>query len=200
MQHVAELFPVPIVGFDLESINDDNISKIKNHILSLEFDNAGFTNGSLSREQQVLNNDIFKNVKEEILLHLSDYISYCNHNVEGIKIVSSWSNTVGKDEHIHAHWHENSYISGVIHLTGGSDLVIKKPLIKTFFKIDTEYKEHDELEFRISARRGQLVLFPSMLPHYVQHHEIEETRISVAFNTWPIKYGTPAAWVDLSQS
>lgn len=198
MQHVAELFPIPIAGFELKSINDNNISKIKNHVLSLDFDNAGNTNGSLSREQQVLNNDIFKDVKEEVLLHLNDYMEYCNHDAEGIKIISSWSNTVDKDEHIHTHWHENSYISGVIHLTSGSDLVINKPLIQRYFGIDTEYKEHDNAEFRIPARQGQLVLFPSMIPHYVQHHSTDETRISIAFNTWPLKYGTPAARVDLT--
>ena len=197
MRHLVELFPIPVAGFDLESI-DENINDIIDHISSLDAIQQG-ENGSLSNDQQVLNNPIFENVKKEVYAHLTDYITYCNHNIEGVKIVSSWSNVVNKKEHIHSHWHENSYISGVIHLTGGSDLVIKKPMIKQLFKIDTEYKDHEQSEFRISAKQGQLVLFPSMLPHTVEHQETDIMRVSIAFNTWPMKYGTPAAWVDLTQ-
>ena len=194
MQHVADLFPIPIAGFDLKSNTDNMID----HLLSLDAIVQG-ENGSFSKDQQVLNNPIFNGLKKEVYQHLHDYIDYCKHNVEGIKIVSSWSNTVNQKEHIHTHCHENSYISGVIHLTEGSDLVIKKPLVKTFFKIDTEYKDNNQDDFRISAKKGQLVLFPSMLYHTVEHQKIDDKRVSIAFNTWPLKYGTPAAWVDLTQ-
>ena len=197
MQHVAELFPVPIAGFDLKNTGD-NIKEIIDLLLSQESIEQG-ENGSFSKDQQILNNPIFKEIKKEVYGYLEEYIDYCHHNVEGIKIVSSWSNVVNEKEHIYTHWHENSYISGVIHLTSGSDLIIKKPLIQRFFNIDTEYKDHEQLEFRIPSKEGQLVLFPSMLPHYVEHQKTTDTRVSIAFNTWPLKYGTPAAWVDLTQ-
>jgi uncharacterized protein (TIGR02466 family) len=194
MQHVADLFPVPIAGFDLKSDTDNMID----HLLSLDAIVQG-ENGSFSKDQQVLDNPIFNELKKEVYQHLYDYIDYCKHNVEGIKIVSSWSNTVNQKEHIHTHCHENSYISGVIHLTEGSDLIIKKPLVKTFFKIDTEYNDNNQDDFRIPAKKGQLILFPSMLFHTVEHQETNTKRVSIAFNTWPLKYGSPAAWVDLTQ-
>jgi len=199
MENLAEVFPIPIAGFNLESINSSNIDSIKTYISSLESQEQG-SNGSLSHNQQVLNEPIFEPIKEEIYKHLKKYIDYCDHAVEDVKIVSSWSNIVNENEHIHIHYHENSYISGVIHLTEGSNLVIRKPIIKRFYQIDTEYRDVSKTEFLIPAATAQLVLFPSMLPHYVQDNNSKDTRLSIAFNTWPLKYGSPAAWVDLTQT
>ena len=197
MQNKADIFPVPILGFDLKSL-DGNVDNIVNDILLSEQHDNG-VNGSHSKNQQVLDNPMYKDIVDEIYLYLNEYIDYCNHDVNGIKIVSSWSNIVDVNEHIRPHDHANSYICGVIHLTEGSELAFKKPNIKKYFQIDTNYKSHSETIFKIPAKKGQLILFPSNLTHFVLDQTNQEQRVSIAFNTWPLQYGSTTAWVDLTE-
>ena len=197
MQNKADIFPISILGFDLKSL-DGNVDNIVNDILLSEQHNNG-VNGSHSANQQVLDNPMYKDMVDEIYLYLNEYIDYCNHNVNGIKIVSSWSNIVDVNEHIRPHDHANSYICGVIHLTEGSELAFKQPNIKKYFQIDTNYKSQSETIFKIPAKKGQLILFPSNLTHFVLDQTNQEQRISIAFNTWPLQYGSITAWVDLTE-
>tara|TARA_B110000503_G_C6951002_1_gene331013 strand:+ start:45 stop:653 length:609 start_codon:yes stop_codon:yes gene_type:complete len=197
MQNKADIFPVSILGFDLKSLAG-NVDYIVNDILLSDQHDNGI-NGSLSKNQQVLDSLIYKDVVDEIYLYLNEYIEYCNHDVKGIKIVSSWSNIVNIGERIQPHKHSNSYICGVIHLTDGSELAFKKPNIKKFFQIDTNYKSHEDTLFKIPAEKGQLILFPSNLTHVVLDQTNPQTRVSIAFNTWPLQYGSTSAWVDLTE-
>jgi len=119
------------------------------------------------------------------------------HPVQDIKIVSSWSNTLSKEQYIQPHSHSNSYICGVIHLSEGGDLLFRKPDIVDLFNIVSEYEQHDDLLFRIPAIPGQLVLFPSKTTHSVIPHNLETERYSLAFNTWPMKYGVKTGYVNL---
>ena len=178
MQNKADLFPIPILGFSLTSLTD-TVEYIVNNILSKDHFTNG-ANGSLSNDQQVLNDPIYKDIVDEIYLYLNEYIEYCNHDVNGIKIVSSWSNIVKSGENIYPHNHSNSYICGVIHLTEGSELVFNKPKIKENFQIDTNYKLHNDTVFNVPVKKGQLILFPSNLTHFVSDQTNLEKRVSIA--------------------
>ena len=122
------------------------------------------------------------------------------HNVKGIKIVSSWANKLDKKEHIQPHSHSNSYICGVIHLSNGGDLMLRRPDIADMFTLVSDYEKQEDMFFRVPAIAGQLVLFPSKLIHSVLSHDDSITRYSIAFNTWPTKYGVPTGMVDLTNN
>jgi hypothetical protein len=192
----ANIFPIPICGYKLDSVVN-NISNIIDYIDKTESVNAG-EYGSFTVDQNILEKEIFSPVRKEIAKCLLDYTSTLKHNVQGIKIVSSWANKLEQKEHIQPHSHSNAYVCGVIHLSTGGDLMFRKPDIADMFTLVSEYEKHDDMFFKIPAFAGQLVLFPSKIIHSVLSHNNAFSRYSIAFNTWPTKYGVPTGMVDLN--
>lgn len=183
------IFPTPIKIVNLESFNSDLISAIQN----IEY-RGNNTHGYMSVDQQILNKKEFVSVYNEILSHINDYVLELNHYAENITIVSSWANRLSSNQTIHPHVHSNSYISGVLYFGNGSSLILRPPTIDTLFTISTEFKNTPEV-VTIEPKAGQVVLLPSKIIHNVEPAKSE--RYSIAFNTWPRKYGYPTAEVNL---
>ena len=196
--NIANIFPISVCGYKLKSV-ENKLVDIINDVKSLENHDGGET-GSFSLTQNILEKDLYADVKQEILECVYEYKNSLHHPMQDIKIVSSWSNTLSKDQYIQPHSHSNSYICGVIHLSTGGDLLFRKPDIVDLFGIVSEYDFHDDLLFRIPATPGQLVLFPSKTTHSVVPHNNEQNRYSIAFNTWPMKYGVKTGYVDLTNA
>lgn len=191
----ADLFAIPVVGFTLDSVAK-NLSNIIEHLKSIEYTYTGET-GSFSNDQQILKHEIFNPVVEEIHRCIDRYIGILQHDVGGTTIVSSWSNIVKENQYIQPHTHSNSYICGVIHLSSGSELAFRRPNIKDWFQIDADYADRTGALTKIPSIESQLVLFPSNLTHSVLDSNFKEDRLSIAFNTWPKRYGRPTGWVEL---
>jgi len=192
----VKLWPIQIAGCQLKSV-ENNLQNILNDLENKDEEYLG-QNGSCSIEQNLLENSFYNEIKKEVLFYVNQYRKQLGHNVKNLKIVSSWSNKVEKGENIDWHTHENSYISGVIHLTKGSDLLLQRPYIKTFFQIATPYQDDEEAAIIIPPKAGQLVLFPSALIHGVDNNNSNEARFSIAFNTWPTEYGFSTSKVNLN--
>jgi uncharacterized protein (TIGR02466 family) len=186
---MLEIFPIPIKIIELESFESNLINGVK----ELEY-RGNNIHGYMSVDQQVLEQTLFSNVVKETLIHLKDYVSELNHYADDITIVSSWANKLNNQQSIHPHIHSNSYISGVIYFSSGSNLILRPPTIDNFFTISTEFKTPPKI-VSISPKEGQLVLFPSKLIHNVESSNLE--RYSIAFNTWPKAFGYPTAEVKI---
>ena len=195
-KQTAKVFPTLVNGFTLHSVKV-NLDAIIENINSTKSHHAG-EYGSFTLDQNLLENDIYSEIKKEIISCVSDYTKLLKHNVQEVKIVSSWANKLEKQEHIQPHSHSNSYVCGVIHLSDGGDLMLRRPDIADMFTLVSDYEKHDDMFFRVPAFAGQLVLFPSKLIHSVLSHNDNITRYSIAFNTWPTKYGVPTGMVDLT--
>jgi len=64
--------------------------------------------------------------------------------------------------------------------------------------------EYDELNLinnslhRFNARTGNLIIFPSSIPHSVSTNNSQEKRYSLAFNAFPFgKFGEPESQINL---
>ena len=197
-RQTAQIFPSLINGYVLQTVKD-NINDIIYNINNADSHHAG-EYGSFTLDQNLLEQEIYSDVKKEITTCIDDYIELLKHNVKGTKIVSSWANKLDKKEHIQPHSHSNSYVCGVIHLSNGGDLMFRRPDIADMFTLVSDYEKHEDMFFRVPAVAGQLVLFPSKLIHSVLSHDDNITRYSIAFNTWPTKYGVPTGMVDLTNN
>lgn len=195
-KQTADIFPIPISGYQLHTISE-NINAVVSHIDNQKTVDAGEF-GYFTVDQNILEHELFKEIKIEIYNCLEDYTNSLDHDISGIKIVSSWANKLEQKAHIQPHSHSNSYVCGVIHLNTGGDLMFRKPDIADMFTLVSEYKQKDDLFFKIPAKEGQLVLFPSKLIHSVLSHNNHFARYSIAFNTWPTKYGVPTGMVNLT--
>ena len=121
------MFGTYVGAAKLKSLNVDSaLEYVKN---LKEHDAYGGDNGAVTVTQRLLDEPIFKDVKDECEHLAKAYVDVQGHQVDEVKIASSWGNTLKKDEPIHVHMHPNSYVSGVLYLTGGSSLSFHHPLI-----------------------------------------------------------------------
>jgi len=155
-----------------------------------EKDAYGGDNGAVTITQRLLDAPMFSEVKKECEHLAKAYVEVQGHTVDQVQIASSWGNTLRKDEPIHPHTHPNSYISGVLYLTGGSSLNFHHPLVTedlfTFRPVvvwDAE-NPHTWQVMSMNPEPGALFLFPSKLKHHVDNNE-NDFRYSIAFNTLP---------------
>jgi len=136
-----------------------------------------------------------KNIKNFCEHQLEQYLK----DIEGVdidlatlRITQAWLNKNKPQEFHSQHLHPNSYLSGVFYInclpndginftnrTLGNYNSIKFPLKKI-----TDWNTEGAM---INIKEGDLILFPSWMPHYVGVNETkDEERISLSFNTFPI--------------
>jgi uncharacterized protein (TIGR02466 family) len=101
-------------------------------------------------------------------------------------ITQSWLNWTKPGEVHHAHYHQNSLISGVIYINAKEDdrIFFHKKSSPTV-KIETkDYNPYNSDSWWVPVKTGDIILFPSDLSHEVEPVTHDETRISLAFNVW----------------
>ena len=105
--------------------------------------------------------------------------------IKKIKISQSWLNYSKKGEVHHLHSHGLSLLSGILYLTEPSSTQFFIPSIYSLpsciaSKSDSEIliKEHYE------GKKGELIIFPSKLDHWVGPNMSMNKRITLSFNTW----------------
>ena len=91
------------------------------------------------------------------------------------KITEWWYNINGKGHWNHPHTHPNVDLALVLYLTDGDGLL---HLMSPFPQRRSESGDH----ISIVAQKGDIILFPSDIQHYVLPNEKEEDRISISMN------------------
>lgn len=115
----------------------------------------------------------------------------CPKNDVRLRITQSWLNWTKPGQYHHKHTHPNSLISGCFYVKAN------KETDKIFFYRDgyqrikfppVEWNTYNSESWWYPVGSGDLVFFPSSLTHMVQPVGGEDTRVSLAFNTFPIGY------------
>ena len=191
LQNNLEIFGIPIA---VVNIPDINLEEIINLVKNTPHNVGEYQTNAWSFEQQIFENKVFENILPFIKTQIQLFSLSCNHLCEEIKIINSWSNILPNNAPIAVHWHENSYISGTIHLDDKGTFLIKRPFSRDLFNIDIGTIQHDEA-FEIPSKPGQLILFPSRVRHGVTVNT-DSDRYSLAFNTMPVKFGEETKMFD----
>ena len=171
------------------SDNIYNLSSEETMLIETEKTRPNYGGNSTSTDSYVLNN--YKSIKSFIVDEVNKLFYkklHVNTNV-AIDITQSWFNYNKKGNTHHIHNHRNSVISGIMYLQGTSGATIfKRPNdlgIASLFDFDTtQINEFNNNEFYINPEIGKLILFPSMMEHYVAENKNDETRITLSFNTF----------------
>lgn len=180
---MENLFPTPIGFFKYDG--DVDIDFLVNQPQRVN-------NGNLSSEDKyLLKHKQLLNLRQFIEKALHEYFmaTHCPKNDTRLKITQSWLNWTHPGQHHHKHAHPNSLISGCyyVHAQKDSD--------KIFFYREgyqqikfppAEWNPYNSDSWWYPVGTGDLILFPSFLTHMVQPVEGDKTRISLAFNTFPI--------------
>jgi len=183
---IENLFPTPIGFFKHE---DGLIEDQKTFLLEQEQrPNEG---NASSKDRYLLKQKKLASLTTFIEKSLHEYLmaTICPKNDARLRLTQSWLNWTAPGQHHHKHAHPNSLISGVYYVNAD------KENDKIFFYRDeyqqlkfppVEWNSYNSESWWYPVGSGDLVLFPSSLTHMVQTVGGEDTRVSLAFNTFPV--------------
>lgn len=147
------------------------------------------TSNWTSKNHYVLDDPAMKEIKES-LMHLIKYWFEhiaCNSSVKPY-ITQSWLNFTQKEESHHLHNHPNSYLSGVLYISGKDDKISFHKQIYEQIKIlpDKEelYNQYNSEMTWFATPPGKILLFPSSAWHSVESKTTDLLRVSLAFNVF----------------
>lgn len=199
------LFSIPLMEFDYGQISEDE-NKIINHYLN---DLRPNVHNFATKETYILNKEKgLSNLKKFINNSIYTYVKHVivgddyNQDELNFKITQSWANlTKSNSFGHHKHTHSNSVISGVFYVkTNDDDSVtfandyLASMTMKTPIKV---YNQFNSEEWKLAVSAGNLLLFPSNIPHKVEFVRGKEDRISLSFNVFP--YGLLGGRDDLNE-
>lgn len=180
---IENLFPTAIGFFDYTGELDKDFL-----VNQPQVPNQGNTS---SEDKYLLRHRKLLNLRQFIEHSIHEYFTATvnpKYDVR-LKITQSWLNWSKPGQYHHKHAHPNSFISGCFYVNAD-----KKTDKIYFFKDEyrqiklppADWNSYNSESWWYPVSTGQLVLFPSSLTHMVQPVEGDETRISLAFNTFPI--------------
>ena len=186
---VHNIFPIPIYttkinrGFTKQELQF--VKEQKKHCLNNE-------SNINTKDNYILNRKEFKNIKKFLDKHCKDYLDtiICPKNNIELYITQSWLNYTEADQYHHKHEHPNSVVSGVLYFN--SDVKNDKILFSHSKGYQQISPEIDNTKFNLwnsrtwffAVETGNLFMFPSSTTHQVETKQGNNTRISLAFNTF----------------
>jgi uncharacterized protein (TIGR02466 family) len=129
-------------------------------------------------------NEIFKPLLEKSSTIVQSIISDISPNRPEFVIRAMWGNVNPRGGYNLTHVHPTGWMSGVYYVElpqGCSGITFEDPRPASLMDfqqsclVDKQYHNHQ-------PKNGELVLFPSWLPHFVNPNLTNENRISISFN------------------
>jgi uncharacterized protein (TIGR02466 family) len=134
-----------------------------------------------------------KDIKKFCEYSLKNYLE----NIEGVdtdlatlRITQAWLNTTKPNEMHQPHLHPNSYLSGVFYFRclPNDNINFNNRMHKMFNNMELPLKKStpwNATGYKQNVKEGDLIIFPSWIPHFVNTNETKKERISLSFNTFP---------------
>ena len=186
---IANLFPTPIYMTNM----DRPFTKQELKFVQEQKKHCTKNEGNINtKDNYILNRKEFKNIKKFLDAACKDYLEriICPKNNIELYITQSWLNYTETDQYHHRHEHPNSVVSGVLYFD--SDIKNDKILFshsKGYEQIkpeidDTKWNLWNSGTWFFPVGTGDLFMFPSSTTHQVETKKGNNTRISLAFNTF----------------
>ena len=192
---ILSIFPTPVVKVNINrSFTKPEINCISSIPMREKVENR-------SANHQSKNSYLF----DTFATKLKDIIKFCEDELErymkhiegidtdlaGLRITQSWLNKTKPGEGHDSHSHYNSYLSGVLYIKclPNDCINFKNRSHKSYNNIEFLKKENTPWNTQgviVGVKKGDLILFPSWVPHYVDKNNTDKERISLSFNTFPV--------------
>ena len=148
----------------------------------------------VSKDAYLLDREEMKDLKAFTQRCVDQYFAeiYVPDEKIKLRITQSWTNYTDKGQFHHKHNHPNSFISGSFYLNANNqtDKIIfyrEGNAIPLNMQINSpKYNYYNSTSWYVPVGMGDLVLFPSTLTHSVDTVNDDKTRVSLAFNTFPV--------------
>ena len=184
---IQDMFGLPVAIHRMETLDCDNMMKFldKENLVG-----SHGVEGEYTSNQQILEYDIFKEVREEVITATKTFATEAvGHVIEDILLATSWANISQDNRHVRPHSHCNSYLSGVFYLNTGANINMFNPMKRTdMYMVNPAIAFQPENRFTwqsiaITPEPSMLLIFPSGLTHSVD--PAPTRRYSIAYNTVP---------------
>ena len=186
---IQNLFPTPIYMTNMDRpFTKQELQFVKNQKNKTN-KNDGNTS---SLDNYILNRKELKNIKKFLDQCCKDYLEriICPKNDIELYITQSWLNYTEENQYHHQHSHPNSIISGVLYFDSDKNNdMIKFFSQRNYQQIFTDVEENkfniwNSTSWWFPVETGELIMFPSSTTHQVDTKKGNNTRISLAFNTF----------------
>ena len=186
---IHSIFPTPIYMTNM----DRPFTKQELKFVEEQKKHCSKNSGNINtKDNYILNRKEFKNIKKFLDAACKDYLEkiICPKNNIELYITQSWLNYTEADQYHHRHAHPNSVVSGVLYFD--SDIKNDKILFSHSKGYQQISPEIDKEKFNLwnsgtwffPVETGNLFMFPSSTTHQVETKKGNNTRISLAFNTF----------------
>ena len=186
---IYNLFPVPVYKTEMQrKLTNEEINFAINEKKHC-YKNEGNIN---TKDNYILNRPELRNIKKFLEKQCKNYLDtiICPSNKVKLYITQSWLNSTEADQYHHKHEHPNSVISGTFYFDA------EESMDKIMFTSNRGYQlmspsiNHKKFNtwnsetWWFPVKTGDLYMFPSSTTHQVQTKKGNNTRISLAFNTF----------------
>ncbi len=135
-----------------------------------------------------LNEPGLENLQKDLQEHIETYTREVIKIKNEVYITNSWKNlTKPGDQHM-IHNHTNSIVSGCLYLRSSyiqPTISFTRGNCPFLLALDAEeYTPFNALEWTIPVEDNNIILFPSIMHHYVKPNLSNKDRLSIAFNTF----------------
>ena len=186
---IHSIFPTPIYTTKM----DRGFTKQELQFVDNQKNKCNKNTGNINtKDNYILNRKEFKNIKKFLDKHCKEYLDtvICPKNNIELYITQSWLNYTEANQFHHKHEHPNSVVSGVFYFD--SDVKNDKILFSSNKGYQQIYTEINKEKFNLwnsetwffPVETGNLFMFPSSTTHQVETKQGNNTRISLAFNTF----------------
>ena len=184
--NVHGLFPTPVL---FAKFHRDWTKEEKEFFEETAKSTTQNTGNKTSSDRYVLDHPAMKEIRDHYQFYLNYYMEKIyapKYSVETY-ITQSWMNYTDTGQFHHKHAHPNSWLSGCIYVNTDKE----KDRI-TFYKegynrinLPTEnFNPYNSESWWFSVGTGDVVIFPSYLTHMVEQTTSNDTRVSIAINTF----------------
>lgn len=184
---MENIFPTPIGFFKYDGLSEENIKFLLDQKQRPNVYNTSSEDKYILKQKCLSDLTIFI----EKCIHEYFMATYCPKNEARLKITQSWLNWTKPNEQHHQHCHPGSLISGCFYVNANKN-TDRIYFYKSDYNLITfppvEWNLYNSSSWWFPVGSGDLILFPSTLIHNVKPVEGSETRVSLAFNTFPVGY------------
>jgi uncharacterized protein (TIGR02466 family) len=183
---INSIFPTPIY---ISKLNRELTNTELSFIDKTKLDVYKNENNTTSNDSYILNHKKFKSLKEQLNLIVQDYFQKVISSTDAITpyITQSWLNYTEKNQYHFKHAHSNSLVSGVFYINCDEKFDKIKFFNDKYLTIRPKVKDWNiwnSETWWFTVKTGDVILFPSSLPHMVDTKQGDNTRISLAFNVF----------------
>lgn len=184
--NMHHLFPQPVAFFDIgRDLTDAEIAFLMTQ------DRKPNKGNTTSKDTAILQHKDMTGLRQFCEDALAEYFGAVHNPVNDVhlRITQSWLNYTEPGQFHHKHAHPNSLVSGVFYVQANDEtdkIYFYRDVYQQIKLPPKEWNLFNSESWWLPVGTGKLILFPSSLTHMVETVQGEQTRVSLAFNTFPV--------------